>query len=312
MAHVLGHAIPGMVFVFFGLTWIVHSFWLHLTTANGSSSSNRDGKGRKSTGYSDFKREARLSRLSYIPQPYCTKIPMESLVKIAVSMLGIIAEAFTGEGKHKGLVFKVEQLYASDGSLKSVSTIHHMTMYGAMMMSGIVDLIGVFVRLPRNMTKIFFSMAFFVNGVLFWFQSHQKHRHELDVAVHTLLFVAIVPTVILSLLRMLQPANVLINSFLGISLLIQGTWFINMADIVYSNNSIWTRGEEYQQIMFAVAIFNWHVIGDSFFALLMYVLMSVCVKYKKQRRDGSKTVWPSLPFRKGDIPDEEEMKLMPL
>ncbi len=311
-AHVIGHVIPGVFGIIFGLWWIVQSFWLHLTTTNNNGSGNKNCKGRNSAnGYSDFKREVRLGRLSYIPQPFCTRIPFESLAKLLSGLFGLIVEGLIGEGKDGKVTFQVNRLYAADGTLRSITTLHHKTMCAVIMVSGLVDIIGLFVRLPRNMTKIFTSMIFFVSAILFSFHT----EFVLETTVHTLLVMCLIICTIMSLLRIIQPANVLINSFLGIAILISGTWLINLTDIAYSKKVIWNEGFVHEQVMFAVAIFNWHVIGDTLFSLFVYIAMSVCIKFRKQHKDGSKTIlWPSLPIRKGvGSPEaEEEIKLMPV
>ena len=79
MGSLLGHLIPGMFFLIFGVWWILISFWSHLTTASkpvpAKASRTRLDSGSGSASYADFKRDSMLSRLSYIPQPFCAKYP---------------------------------------------------------------------------------------------------------------------------------------------------------------------------------------------------------------------------------------------
>ena len=310
-----GHLLPGVLFVFYGLSWTLLAFWIHLTTPTGNRKNRNNHTAASNSSYLDYKRGALFGRLSYIPQPFCVKVPIEPLLKILFSSLGIVIEGFTDQKDGK-TVLQVLQLYNSDGSLESVSKVHHITMYGAFLVSGLVDLIGLIVRIPRNTSKVFFSLAFFVEALLFWFHVHDKDH--LNVAVHTLLIIAIFASLFLSLLRIPQPANVLINSFLGVSILIQGTWFANAGSILYHKSSTWDSSHEdgsNKQIMLAVVIFNWHILGDAFFALVLYVLMLACVrgsvKYRKTRRNGTnKLAWSSLPLQRDSGSNEEEKKLM--
>lgn len=292
MGSLAGHVLPGAIFIFYGISWIALSFWLHLTTPTSTS-------GHKKGSYSEFKRESKLGRVSYIPQPFCSKIPLEPVIKILLSCIGIVCEAFA-DFEDGRLVLKVMKVYDDEGSLRSVSKLHHITMYGAFLVSGVVDLIGLVVRIPRNMSKLFFSLAFFIEGLLFWYHTHDKEH--LSIAIHGLLIVIIFITLFLSLLRILQPSNVIINSLIGSMLLVQGTWFIQIGAILYQHNPVWSTSDESSstdQIMFAVVIFNWHVLGNMLITLIAYILMLAIfrgsIKYKRSHGErGKRPRWTLL------------------
>lgn len=281
MGSLAGHVLPGSIFVFYGISWIALSFWLHLSTPAITGHTQT----RKTT-YTDYKREAKLGRVSYIPQPFCSKVPLEPLIKILLSCIGILCEAFA-DIRDGHFVWNVINI--STGPLQSVSRLHHLTMYGAFLLSGLVDVIGLIVRIPRNMSKLFLSLALFIEGLLFWYHTHDKEH--LSVALHSLLIIVIFIALFLSLVRVLQPCNVIINSLLGTMLLTQGTWFIHVGSILYGHHSHWSVSDEASstnQIMFAVVIFNWHVLGNMFFTLLVYILMLAIfrgsIKYKHNKR----------------------------
>ena len=122
MGSLGGHVIPGAFFVFYGLVWITMSFWLYLTTPSKSPSNPKGKGGSTTTTYLGYKREVRLGRLSYIPQSFLPKVPMEPIIKIFLSSLGIIVEAFFVENNGK-VRFSVVKLYLPDGSFGGVSKI---------------------------------------------------------------------------------------------------------------------------------------------------------------------------------------------
>ena len=322
MGSFVGHLLPGVIFILYGLCWILFSFWLHLTTSTsrttkGRHSSSSSVNGGGSSSYSDYKREVKLGRLSYLPQPFCERIPMEPVFKVVLSSIGLMIEAFVGDDQHGKQIFQVMEVFHPDGSLHSVSKVHHVTMYGAFLVSGLVDLIGSIIRIPRNFTKVFFSLCFFIEAVLFWFHTHDKEH--LNIAVHSLLILAIFASFLISLLRIIQQSNVIINSFLGVSILLQGTWFVHAGSILYRETTWVTMGSNSEaMIMFTVVLFSWHIMGDAFFALILYVLVAAVVKgslkYRKHRRgdQSNKWAWPTLPLHRDKVVsnDEESKQLI--
>ncbi|XP_041346945.1 transmembrane protein 45A-like, partial [Gigantopelta aegis] len=102
--------------------------------------------------------------------------------------------------------------------------IHHITMYGTFLLSGVIDLIALFIRIPPSTTKLFLSLAFFIEALLFWF--HANGRDDLNYSVHILLTYVIFSCIMFSALRTWKPNNLFINGGLAFSIILQGTWFI--------------------------------------------------------------------------------------
>ena len=284
MGSFAGHLLPGLSFLVYGLWWMFVSYWQQL-----ANPSRPIAKGKSASGgvsYAEFKRETELSRKSYIPQPFWSKVPLEPLSKVILCSVGIIGEGFFDVDQKTGHLYAVVyQIRNESGDFNNQSKMHHITMYLAFAVSGIVDLIIIFIRVPRNTSKLFFANAFLLEGLLFWFHAHG--RADLDLMLHTLLNYSIAACFSFAALRMWQPLNLLVNVGLSFSMMLQGTWFINLGVILYVQN--WDM-EDHNNVMFAIASYSWIIIGVMTFMLIAYVLMLAClkssVKYRKGRRRG--------------------------
>ena len=302
MGSLGGHVVPGVFFLIYGMEWLLLSFWLQLTTPHkstinrssrtGNSSSNHTGTTPLS--YSEFKRDMELNRKSYIPQPFCRNIPLESFMKFTFSILGILVETFlsVSDGKVIAHIFHVHD---PDGSFSNQSKLHHITMYGTFLLSGVIDLIALFIRIPPSTTKLFLSLAFFIEALLFWF--HANGRDDLNYSVHILLTYVIFSCIMFSALRMWKPNNLFINGGLAFSIILQGTWFIQVGVVLYGNQ-YWDPSD-HNNMMFIIALFSWHIISILCSMIIIYIIMLACwrnsIKYQsKGRRRGLRPL-PLLP-----------------
>ena len=307
MGSFAGHLLPGLFFLLYGFWWMFVSFWYQLTTP-----SRVLGKGKTGSSgvtYAEFKRESEIIRKSYIPQPFWPKVPLEPLIKFILCVIGIIGEGFFDVDPKTGRLFAaVYQIHDESGYFKDQSKIHHITMYLAFALSGIVDLLTLFIKVPRHTSKIFLAIAFFLEGLLFWFHAHG--RPDLDLMVHELLNYAIFACAGFAALRMWQPFNLFVNTGLSFSMLLQGVWFIHLGVVLYIQK--WNM-EDHRGIMFTVACYSWYIVGIMFFLLVMYILMLAClrssVKYRKGRRKGLRFM-AALPMERNLMMEDENKNLM--
>ena len=284
MGSFAGHLLPGLSFLIYGLWWMFVSYWQHL--ANPTRPTAKGKTASSGVSYAEFKREAELSRKSFIPQPFCSKVPIEPLCKVILCVVGIIGEGFFDVDPKTGHLYAVVyQIRNKSGDFNNQSKIHHITMYLGFALSGIIDLVTIFIRVPRHASKLFFSVAFLLEGLLFWFHAHG--REDLDLMLHTLLNYAIVACFSFAALRMWQPLNLFVNAGLSFSMILQGAWFINLGVILYVQH--WNM-ESHNNVMFAIASYSWMIVSIMTFMLIAYVLVLAClrssVKYRKGRRRG--------------------------
>ena len=288
MGSLAGHVLPGTFFLIYGFWWVVISLWTHLSS-KGTQKSKREGSSSSVTSFLEYRREHGLSRKSWLPQIFCPRVPLEPVLKIVLPLCGIIAEAFfdvVNEGHGPHIKAKVFRVFDDDGHLAGLGKLHHVTMYGAFALSGIVDIISLFIRVPRHTSQLFLSLAFWVEGILFYFHTHG--RDPLNVQIHWILTVLIFLCATFSLLRMIQPTNLLINMGLGNSILLQGTWFIQAGHILFrwSKTDWFTHvsdspegdGDNHEAIMLVSACFTWHLIGISLLLVLLWVVFHLMLR----------------------------------
>ncbi len=306
MGSLAGHVLPGCLFVVFGVWWVFISLWTHLSRSRSVSSSRPKGaKGklkRQSSGmsYLKYKRDHDLSRKSWLPQPFWSRVQLEPVIKIILPLIGVVIEAFFDEvtdgngDTHIG--WSVFRLYKDDGNFNNLAKLHHITMYSAFVLSGIVDLLSIFVRFPKHTSQIFFALAFFSEGILFYF--HSEAEYPPSAQVHWVLTVGIFACGLVTFLRVFQATNLLINIGVASTILFQGTWFIQAGFLLFPPgkkgldkglaNEERTGEAAHNFQMFVSACATWHVLGIAVFVLLMWVILHVVVhsgiRYSAGRR----------------------------
>jgi hypothetical protein len=288
-----GHAVPGAFFVLYGTAWCINFLWFYIKTKSALKVSG-EGRGKKekpaSSSFFEFKRDHDLSKKSWVPLT-TTRVPIEPIIKIIAPMLGIIVEAFFDYGiknGHKQLVMSVYSVRDSHGELNGMGKLHHITMYGGFVLSGVMDLLTLCVRMPRPTSMMFLTLAFLVEYVLFFL--HTSGRDEFNIAVHTLLTYSILSCVVFSLLRIFNATNIVINLGLGSSILLQGTWFIQAGYFLYggfisadeSDDDESNDGSEdarhHRYVMFMAACYTWHLLFIALGNVVTWVILSAFLR----------------------------------
>ena len=337
MGSLAGHAVPGAFFIIYGALWIMNCVWYHLRSKSSQKSSG-DSRTKKeksaSSSFFEFKRDYDLSRKSWIPLA-CTRLPVEPFLKIVLSALGLIVEVFfdyrTGDDGKRHLVMFMYSIWDSKGEMNDTSKLHHITMYGSFMLSGMMDVVCMCVKLPRQTSMMFLSIAFTVEGLLFYL--HTMGRDMLNIEIHSLLVYAIFACVAFSVLRIFSATNIVINLGLGSSILLQGTWFVQAGYILFggflgdfqidgqsveqvtsqpTEASMVEDKAEHRYIMFVVACFAWHLVLVALFNVVVWVLFSLCLRSRVLHRRSFKRRGFLAGLRQGwkDTTPEEQSKLI--
>ena len=307
MGSLMGHLIPGSFFFFYGLVWSVLSFWLHLTSSSKSTNPQNKSKTRQTRSssaltFGNFKREIELSRKSYIPQPHFRTVPMEPIIKMALSFVGIIVELF--------FVVKDDHLKFKRVTSSDFGRVQHITMYSGFFLSGLIDLIALFVKVPRNTTKLFLALAYIIEGLLFWFHQGEDDGVLLYMA-HFLLVPAVMTCAVFSGLRMLSPVNLLINTGLSYGILLQGTWLVQVGLLIH-RRQLWDF-DSLDQSTFLVAMFSWHLMALFTLVFVLFVVMTAVIKSNSMchRSSRARRHWlPSLLPTVADDNSEEGEQLI--
>ena len=110
-----------------------------------------------------------------------SKFPVEPLTKVVFAILGVIVELPAS---------KATPLFDEKGEFvpDHVDNYAHTAMYSFFGLTGVVDLVMVYklLPLPPKFEYVVFSMAFWMEGLLFFF--HQHGRDALNVRLQVLYF----------------------------------------------------------------------------------------------------------------------------
>lgn len=308
MGSFSGHVLPGSFFILYGVTWIILAMVTHLKS-KGKSGASQAGKRIKrdhsmvnGVSFFDYKRDIGLSRKSWLPLPCSpfSRVPLEPIIKVVLPFIGILAEAFLNVVKdHKGkphITGSVYHVYRSDGYLNNLDKLQHITMYCAFVLSGIVDILTIFVKFPHQTSALFLALAFLTEGILFYF--HTDGRDPINIQIHLILTFVIGICVLFAFLRSMYATNFLVNLGLGFSIFLQGTWFIQTAQFLYPpggkgviinemNRHHEEKEDSYEHhaaVMFIACSLTWHIIFIMLGMLIVWVILLLLMRTNAGRR----------------------------
>lgn len=305
MGSFSGHVLPGSFFAVYGTIWIILAILTHLKSKPNSVPRKKPGRTKRDQSvmsgmsFFEYKRDLGLSRKSWLPFPcpVLSRVPIEPIAKIVLSFIGILVEAFLIVIKdHDGnahIVGQVYHIYRNDGYLNGLDKLQHITMYGAFMFSGIIDVLTLLVKFPHQTSPLFLTLAFAVEGILFYF--HTGGRNHINIQVHFILTVVIGICVLFAFLRVMYATNLLINIGLGFSILLQGTWFIQAAYFLYPpggkgiimnemNRQLEGSDEHHAAVMFIACSLTWHVMFIMVGILVLWVILLFVMRSSAGRR----------------------------
>jgi len=158
---------------------------------------------------------------------------MEPLLKCLAVPIGLSMELYfdSKEG--------FRSLYCSDTGRFSQQYVHnyqHAASYPALLVSGLVDFLGMAVVLPAGIQQVFLAMAFGIQGFLMLV--HKKHR-ALDAEAHLLLGYSMAATAVAIVLELRSPHSFLLSAFRALSLCMQGVWLIAMGQMLFTGSKSW-------------------------------------------------------------------------
>ena len=246
-----------------------------------------------------------LERKSYIPQPFFHKFPLEPVLKVLLPGLGVIVECFffldREDNGHNHIYIGVYSVYDEDGHLGGQGKFHHLTMYIFFVVSGLVDLLSLYlIRYPKHTTKLFLGFAMLVEGFIFSF--HLDGRPQLNVTLHTMLMYVVFTNASFAFLRMYKSGNLLINAGFAFCTTLQGTWLIHMGVALYSKHPLDEENSEDLSSEFMVGCFFFHFLLVSVSMFILYTVLFLCLSCFAKRR---KTLVQPL-----DSPDEPERSIL--
>lgn len=241
-----GHTLPGSFFIIFAVWWTVSQFrrYYQSRLKNGAPYQNT----------ATFKFFFLCGRLR--------TMELEAIIKIFFTAVGFMGEIITG---------------TKNGKFVHLGNGQHATMFFFFGMTGVIDLLLHFkVPLPKSMNYATVTLALMVEGCLFRFHLHG--RADLDVIIHTLLLYVIAVNIIAVLVEMKFEKSVMAGLGRSYCTFLQGTWFWQVAFILYNplpGAQEWDE-DDHGQIMIATMIFAWHM-GGVFIIMLLIGGVVACV-----------------------------------
>ncbi|XP_038065358.1 transmembrane protein 45B-like [Patiria miniata] len=233
-----GHALPGAFFILYAIWWMVQFTYEKVALDNGR-----------------LQPSGRILRRLH-------RWPIEGATILAAGIIGFIAE----------MMYPIPKwtLIGADGQFKHPAEWQHCTMYTFFSVYGlVVTLSKTCLPQAERYTKIFGSLAFFIEGMLFYFHTHG--RADLDIHLHFLLVIAIAFCVILTLAEVWCPKDDRIRVMRYTATLLQGTWFFMVGTVLYwpPSGKEWDE-EDHLNVMFITVAFAWHLLFDIIIMVVVY------------------------------------------
>lgn len=230
------HMIGGSWNVLYGVWWLSLASWANLNAGYWKKVEKRFQHGSGSC----CKYKSTPENLSWIPQPFWPKVPMEPIAKILFGLTGIVIETcfddIPDKDGHYHIILRLYHVFTPDGKLApELNKFQHSVLYAPYVISGIVDLLSLHITLPPKTSQLFFSATFWIGGMLLL--NHRGCNTDLHARMHLFWMATVVACAVFSLLRMIRGSHLLTNMGLASSLLISGTWIIQIAFTLYNPNS---------------------------------------------------------------------------
>lgn len=271
MGDFLGHAVPGAMF-------LLLSIWWFLGTMIRTRQRARPRRGL--LGSSGTANATRLKSHAPVwfacPGKTLSKIPVEPIVKILLAIIGVLGELVLS--KAWTLIDKRGEFAA-----KNLNNHSHTAMYCFFGLSGVVDLLMWYniMSLPPKFDYLILSACFWVEGFLFYFHLHG--HSDISARLHSILYIIIFVTaaVFLADVFLTREQQSLLALMRAILLGVQGTWFLQIAFVLYGPNP-WKNTPS--NVEFLAIAFAWHLF---IFGAVTLVLVAMFNRFcgKKYTRD---------------------------
>ena len=259
MGGLIGHVVAGTMFILISVWWFI----AEVLQRGRRSELSLPASGRLShstRGRARFKSTQPVWHPC--PSPTLSKIPVEPLMKVILAVIGVLVELPFGNSA---------TLFNENGDVvaDNLPNYGHAMMYGFFGLSGVVDLVMWYniLPLPPKFDYLALSFAFWMEGLLFSF--HLSGRSELDVQVHTILYIIVFVTAAVFFLAAISDQLMPFMGFVKAYLLsLQGTWFIQVGFVLRGPHR-WENTHsnvEFAGIVFAfhaLALFVLHLTGNT-------------------------------------------------
>ncbi len=249
------------------------AFWIYLNDKKGYPTHTK--KDSDLLSYFTHRSDDKLTGKSWIPQPFWPKVPLEPIIKIILPCLGMFAETFLNVIDGQVVWIRYQVMFNFDcGAYGDLNRLFHISLYLSFAVSGVVDLLSLYLKLPHLTSQLFQCFAFYNQSLLFSYHVHG--RDIFNVTVHELLNIFVYASALFATLRLLNHRILLINAGLAGSMILQGTTLIQAGTLV--NGGYRYNPLSMNNTKFLAAVTTWHVSGVSFFMMLVFVIMRAALR----------------------------------
>ncbi|XP_039097631.1 transmembrane epididymal protein 1A-like [Hyaena hyaena] len=198
-------------------------------------------------------------------------VPVEGMVKLAVSLTGIIAEFFYPPGVNRMMIVDWED---PRRPFVFYDNWYHITMYGFFMLSGVVDIVSQACQALQNVKVERAAEALAFCALVLLMACHQENKGILEARMH-LLFV--VPAFLVTLVLITevwvpdQPTLWVLKTWMG---LVLSNWMLQLSVMMYipPSGQPW-RAENPGDLAFLHIFFCWHL---GFGAVMLAAIYGLC------------------------------------
>ncbi|XP_077979593.1 transmembrane protein 45B-like [Glandiceps talaboti] len=239
-----GHVLPGSLFIIAGIWWAFHVIRSLVTLPQ---SHLHDNKAHR-------RQSSRNIRILVFEKP----LVAEGIFILVGCVSGICVEASSTEGH-----------VVIDGVFVHVNDLHHITMYAFFALAGLVDILSQScVAVKPGREKLYLSIAFAVEGLLFYLHGHE--RPPLDIMLHNLLVFACFGCALFAFIEVWFPQERFLPFIRVGFLLLQGSWFYQISFMLFNPfGDPWDMELE-SNLAVVPMIFAWHVFGVITFLNIFY------------------------------------------
>ena len=238
--HIMGHAVPGTMFLLIGFWWLCNVVNDVLIS---QSERTNEARPYKSKTWYGIRRPltGKCTLCKHLGEPF---------IKIALCLMGAIMELTSARWT----------LFNDHGDFKDVNNFAHATMFGFFALTGVIDLLE-FIGVLRSkhfcsLGHILMAMAFFVEGFLFYF--HLSGRNKLDSHAHCIIYSICFATTLVLLLETIWMDSGILGLARCFLVLLQGTWFYQVSFMLYGPRKWSSKSKE--AAMFVPIAFAWHCL----------------------------------------------------
>lgn len=246
MGTFIGHAVPGAFFIVFAIWWMVQHAYKQIALDNGR-----------------LRPRNRLLRI-------LSRYPCEGIVITFFAVCGVFGEQMYPVPKWS--------IIDGNGQFQHPNEWQHCTMYTYFGLYGFNSILSQ-TCLPSSKAyqHLIGALAFFIEGLLFYFHTHG--REPLDVHIHELLVIAVWLCAFTTLAESFKPDDVRLSVMRMTFTLFQGTWFWQVAIILYNpmSGEPWEQ-DNHKNMMFITVSFAWHLIIDMAIMFGVYGIVNMIVR----------------------------------